>query len=74
MPEGLTNAPVGFQCFMNDIFANIIDISIIVYLDDVIVYSDDPTQHTLHIQEVLWRLCSNQLYAHAHKCKFHGTS
>ena len=36
MPEGLTNAPAGFQRFMNDIFADMIDVSVVVYLDDII--------------------------------------
>ena len=49
MPEGLTNAPAGFQCFMNDIFADMIDISIIVYLDDILIYSNDATQHVAHV-------------------------
>ena len=42
MPEGLTNAPAGFQRFMNDIFTDMIDISVVIYLDDILVYSDDP--------------------------------
>ena len=63
MPEGLTNAPAGFQRFMNDIFADMIDISVVVYLDDILVYSDDPEQHSAHVQEVLTRLRHNQLYA-----------
>ena len=46
MPKGLTNAPAGFQRFMNDIFTDMIDISIVVYLDDILVYSDDPEQHS----------------------------
>ena len=37
MPEGLTNTPAGFQRFMNDIFADMIDISIVVYLDNILV-------------------------------------
>ena len=53
MPEGLTDAPAGFQRFMNDIFADMIDVSIVVYLDDILVYSDDPKQHSAHIWEVL---------------------
>src|SRR6266481_1215449 len=74
MPEGLTNAPAGFQRFMNDIFADMIDISIVVYLDDILVYSNDATQHVAHVREVLQRLCKNELYAWADKCKFHTTS
>src|SRR6266481_219000 len=74
MPEGLTNAPAGFQCFMNNIFTNMIDISVIVYLDDILVYSDDTVQHVAHVWEVLRRLCKNELYARADKCEFHMTS
>ena len=53
MPEGLTNAPAGFQRFMNDIIADMIDLSVVVYLDNILVYSDDPKQHSAHVQEVL---------------------
>ena len=74
MPEGLTNAPAGFQRFMNDIFADMIDVSVVVYLDDILVYSDDPEQHSAHVREVLTRLRRNQLYARADKCEFHCNS
>ena len=53
MPEGLTNAPAAFQQFMNDIFADMIDINVIVYLDDILVYSDDLTEHKPH-DSVTW--------------------
>ena len=49
MPEGLTNAPAAFQCFMNDIFTDMIDINVIVYLDYILVYLDNLTKHKLHI-------------------------
>ena len=62
MPEGLMNAPAGFQRFMNDIFADMIDVSVVVYLDNILVYSDDPEQHLAHVQEVLTRLRHNWLY------------
>ena len=74
MPEGLTNAPAAFQRFMNDIFADMIDINVIVYLDNILVYSDDLAEHKRHVQEVLWRLRANGLFARADKCKFHVTS
>ena len=45
MPEGLTNAPAAFQRFMNDIFMDMIDINVIVYLDGILVYSDDLMEH-----------------------------
>lgn len=48
-----------------------LDVCVIVYLDDILIYSDDMTQHKAHIKEVLWRLCENRLYAAPHKCEFH---
>ena len=42
MPFGLTNAPAAFQRFMNDIFSDMLDVHVIIYLDDILVYSDDP--------------------------------
>ena len=74
MLEGITNAPTVFQRFMNDIFTDMIDINVIVYLDDILVYSDDLTEHKHHVQEVLWRLPVNGLFTHADKCEFHVTS
>src|SRR5882724_6330655 len=74
MPEGLTNAPATFQRFMNDIFVDMIDIIVIIYLDDILIYSDNISQHILHIKEVLHRLCTNRLFAHADKCEFHVSS
>ena len=74
MPEGLTNAPAAFQWFMNDIFVDMIDINVIVYLDDILVYSDNLAEHKRHVWEVLRRLRANGLFAHADKCEFHITS
>ena len=71
MPEGLTNTPAGFQRFMNDIFTDMIDVSVVVYLDNILVYSDNPEQHLAHVWEVLTRLRCSRLYARADKCKFH---
>ena len=45
IPEGLTNAPASFQQFMNDVFSDMIDVSVIVYLDDILIYSDNPADH-----------------------------
>src|SRR5882724_10620980 len=74
MPEGLTNAPTAFQRFMNDIFTNMIDMIVIIYLDDILIHSDNISKHKAHIQEVLCRLCTNRLFTCADKCKFHVTS
>lgn len=56
MPFGLTNAPAAFQHFMNDIFRDIIDVYVIVYLDDILIYSTNPEDHEKHVKEVLRRL------------------
>ncbi|SJL05245.1 related to TY3B TY3B protein [Armillaria ostoyae] len=74
MPFGLTNAPMAFQCFMNDIFADMLDVSIVVYLDDILIYSDNPTDHWKHVCEVLHRLRANQLNCKGSKCEFHWDS
>src|SRR5882724_9088500 len=74
MPEGLTNSPAAFQLFMNDIFADMIDIIVIIYLDDILIYSDNISEHKAHVKEVLCRLHANGLFACADKCEFHVTS
>jgi len=56
MPFGLTNAPAAFQRFMNDMFSDLLDMCVVVYLDDILIYSDDITQHRSHVKEVLKRL------------------
>jgi len=53
MPFGLTNAPAAFQRFMNDVFSDLLDMYIVVYLYDILIYPDDITQHWNHIKEVL---------------------
>src|SRR5882724_11335799 len=70
IPEGHTNAPAAFQRFMNDIFTDMIDVIVIIYLDEILIYSDNISEHKLHIQEVLRRLRANGLFAHADKCEF----
>ena len=70
MPFGLTNAPAAFQRYMNDIFSDLLDVYVIIYLDDILIYSDDPSKHTEHVREVLRRLRKNGLYARPDKCRF----
>jgi len=45
MPFGLTNAPAVFQHFMNNVFSNLLDMYVVVYLDDILIYSNDITQY-----------------------------
>jgi hypothetical protein len=56
MPFGLTNAPSSFQRFMNTIFGDLLDIMLVIYLDDILVYSISPMDHPEHVWEVLRRL------------------
>jgi hypothetical protein len=74
VPEGLTNALAAFQCFLNTNFADLLDVTIIVCLDDILVYSDDPADHTAHVQEVLHWLHEAGLYCKLPKCEFSVTT
>ena len=49
----LTNTPATFQRFMNDMFSDLLDVCVVVYLDDILIYFDDITQHWSHVKEVL---------------------
>jgi hypothetical protein len=53
MPFGLSNAPVAFQRFVNTIFADLLDVCVVVYLDDILTYSEDEASHEGHVREVL---------------------
>ena len=59
---------------MNDIFRDSLDQCIVVYLDDILIYSDNPKQHMKHVWEVLWWLQKHGLYAQAKKCAWHCAS
>ncbi|KAF8749425.1 hypothetical protein RHS01_10104 [Rhizoctonia solani] len=60
MTFGLTNAPAAFQHFMNELFKDLLDVCVIIYLDDILIYSKDDATHTQHVHEVLQRLLDNQ--------------
>ena len=62
------------QCFVNTVFSDLLDICVIVYLDDILIYSADMASHKKHVQEVLWRLRANGLFAKPEKCEFHTES
>ena len=71
MPFGLTNAPAAFQHFVNDVFSNLLDKYVIIYLDDILVYSDGLDSHVGQVWTVLQCLCDNGLYANLAMCVFH---
>ncbi|KAF8755588.1 hypothetical protein RHS01_05310 [Rhizoctonia solani] len=53
MPFGLTNAPAAFQHFMNNLFQDLMDVTIVIYLDDILIFSEKPKDHPSHVREVL---------------------
>ncbi|QRV97850.1 Retrotransposable element Tf2 protein [Ceratobasidium sp. AG-Ba] len=74
MPFGLTNAPAVFQCFMNNIFRDIPDIYVIVYLDDILIFSNNREEHVDHVKEVLTHLQKHNLFCNPEKCHFAVTT
>ncbi|GBG71681.1 hypothetical protein CBR_g9094 [Chara braunii] len=70
MPFGLTNAPATFQTAMNDIFRDILEEYVLVYLDDILVYSRTLEDHLRHLHDVLQRLHKHGFYAKLSKCRF----
>ena len=70
MPFGLTNAPAVFQALVNDVLRDMINKSVFVYLDDILIFSKDPQEHGKHVRAVLKRLLENHLFLKAEKCKF----
>jgi len=74
MPFGLTNAPAAFQRFVNTIFADMLDVCVVVYLDNILIYSKDMESHQQHVWEVLRQLRLHGLFAKPEKCEFHSDS
>ncbi|GBG62923.1 hypothetical protein CBR_g34294 [Chara braunii] len=70
MPFSLTNAPATFQTAMNDIFRDILEQCVLVYLDDILVYSRTLEEYLRHLRDVLDRLRRHGFYAKLSKCPF----
>ena len=70
MPFGLTNAPATFQCIMNQVLQPFLRQFVLVFLDDILIYSRSMGEHIQHIQQVLETLRTNKLYLKASKCSF----
>ena len=67
---GLTNAPATFQRVMNDTFRDLLGVSVLIYLDDILVFSRSKEAHLKDLQTVLERLRQHQFYAKVSKCHF----
>lgn len=70
MPFGLTNAPATFQALMNSVLRPYLYRFVLVYLDDILIYSRTPEEHAEHLRLVLTALRAHKLYAKLSKCAF----
>jgi len=70
MSFGLTNAPAYFMYLMNSVFMPDLDKFVVVFIDDILVYSKNEEDHAKHLRIVLQRLRDHQLYAKFSKCEF----
>lgn len=70
MPFGLTNAPATFQALMNTVFQSYLRKFVLVFFDDILVYSVDWQSHLKHLELVLLKLEEHELYAKLSKCSF----
>lgn len=73
MPFGLANAPATFQSYVNKALVGLIDVCLVVYLDDILIFSQDAEGHVRDVRTVLQRLREWNLYAGLEKCTFHTT-
>jgi hypothetical protein len=67
---GLTNAPAFFMNQMNSVFMDYLDMFVVVFIDDILIYSQSEEEHADHLKMVLQRLRDHQLYANLSKCEF----
>jgi hypothetical protein len=70
MPFGLTNAPVVFMDLMNRVFRPYLDKFVVVFIDDILVYSKSYLEHEQHLRQILMTLREYRLYAKLSKCEF----
>ena len=70
MSFGLTNAPAYFMYLMNSVFMSELDKFVVVFIDDILIYSKNKEEHAEHLRIVLQRLRDHKLYAKFSKCEF----
>ncbi|KAI2645188.1 Transposon Tf2-11 polyprotein [Labeo rohita] len=74
MPYGLSISPSVFQTFMNEVFREFLHRFVIVYIDDILIYSRNMAEHRHHVQQVLHKLRAHRLYLKQEKCEVHRPS
>jgi hypothetical protein len=70
MSFGLTNAPAYFMYLMNKVFIEYLDKFMVVFIDDILIFSTNEEEHDEHLRSVLQKLGENQLYTKLNKCEF----
>jgi hypothetical protein len=70
MSFGLTNAPAYFIYLMNKVFMDYLDKFMVVFIDNILIFSKNKEEHDAHLCLVLQKLRENQLYAKLKKCEF----
>jgi hypothetical protein len=70
MSFGLTNVPTYFMYLMNNVFMDYLDKFVVVFIDDIFIYSQNEQEHEEHLRKVLQRPRDCQLYAKLSKCEF----
>eukprot|EP00253_Pinus_taeda_P017239 PITA_17239 len=71
LPFGLTNAPATFMCLMNSVFHQYLDKFVLIFIDDILIYSRNRKEHEEHLRIVLQTLREHQLYGKFNKCDFY---
>ncbi|KAI2663454.1 Transposon Tf2-11 polyprotein [Labeo rohita] len=74
MPYSLSISPSVFQTFMNKVFREFLHRFVVVYIDDILIYSRNLAEHRQHVQQVLHKLRKHSLYLKIEKCEFHRPS
>ena len=71
MPFGVTNAPSQFMHLVQDVLHGYLDVFVVVFIDDILVYSRNTEEHAEHLRLIFERLRKHQLFAKASKCTLH---
>ena len=74
LPFGLCNGPATFQRYINEVLYDLLDECCTAYIDDILIYSEDPLEHATHVKKVMDRLMAANLQVDIKKSEFHVTT